>query len=1225
MALVPLFPSARAAKSVIQPWDNPEEEQAFMDSVLGKAITPLQWLGETLDKPGRAVRGLLGGKTSELMNLIPFSDTFGLTDPSQQVTGRDLLEDSGLLEKNQEGLDFGDVAGFGAEVLLDPLTYVGIGAFTHAGKAALRAGKHTVPVASKFVKALGGSIDDLVARGVKTSAEVAQEASSLGKLAPTMSSRIRAGQQGLLSFMGKHVGTGEKAAQFAEKFLEPIGAKLKYGTPVISDAYRLFNRSVGGMKDPMGRYLHETITHPKIAEDTAKMLEPMLQTMREYMDTSVRVGDDVVPVGFSKQHSDFMRAGGEVKPHGAGHPLMTGLDSLEVALNGNAPISQIEAAMRAGTMYGDEVTEGILKSNVNVADKAHQLKSYSASLREASKYGEKLKNYATTTMVDQAKDLGINLNELVDEFIDYLPRFNHPEEHVGLIRGLFTSVKTHKGFFNKQRLDFLRGVPGGTWQLHELMRTPKIFDEAVSTLDEAAAEIVGRTHINDSEAKQIARWIRNLHKRFDGKYTSGVGGDAALPFFNADPITDMIIRTSRHAKQINQANFLHELVRHAGRHFDTPEQAALEGFVPLKNPNLAKAGEYLPPDEMADFMSMTGLTFDDLDLVNGTAVGFKRGAIREAAERLGLDPSDLENVGDHFETAFGALRHPRQQMPDFDVLPKGMKDIYMPKDLASDAARFFKLWKEPEELARLTQYWDNSLNLFKASVTQMWPAFHFRNILSGLYYHLAAGLGDQGFAPFKDAMRLMSGNTLSREMLDDLATRGVFDRSLGSADLIKSVEPPRGSDEWYDWATNNLVAQLEGRGVLRKGGTQAMEMVGGPVDRTVTGLAHSVPNTPQSGLEMLQKGVKSSFEGVKEGKGYGLDSKAARAAEGVIEMGRKAGNISEDWLRVSHYLAALKQGYSPDEAARSVYKWLFDYGDLTEFERTIMKRWMPFYTFTRKNLPLVLKELYFQPGGMLAQSVRASNIMRQKRGFIPKHIGEGLAIPLGEEGRFLSRLGLPFEQPFEQVRLAPDPSSTFGISVSKSIGRTFERQIGQLHPVVGGAYTFASGREPYFGRDVSDLYRYPTQHPYANALIAKTPASRGLTTFRKLLDERKSPGIRALNFGTGLQVTDVSGGMEAQKRFAMREAFLDYAKGGVPVGKKLVMTRRGEVEVQKPIVDVFSRVYATPGLEDQLLQDPTAVGFLRSQKSADIRRRLEGRGGQGGLTRQQNLLGSPLR
>jgi len=50
-----------------------------------------------------------------------------------------------------------------------------------------------------------------------------------------------------------------------------------------------------------------------------------------------------------------------------------------------------------------------------------------------------------------------------------------------------------------------------------------------------------------------------------------------------------------------------------------------------------------------------------------------------------------------------------------------------------------------------------------------------------------------------------------------------------------------------------------------------------------------------------------------------------------------------------------------DVAANQVKEALFDYSDLSKFERNWMKRVMPFYTWTRKNFPVQMKHLVLNP------------------------------------------------------------------------------------------------------------------------------------------------------------------------------------------------------------------------------------------------------------------------
>ena len=91
--------------------------------MMGNALLEaLGYIGDLLSKPGRSVRGPATGRWDELAAILPFSDTMGLTDPERQVSGRGLLEHYGM--DKDAGLG-GDIAGFGAQIATDPLSYLG--------------------------------------------------------------------------------------------------------------------------------------------------------------------------------------------------------------------------------------------------------------------------------------------------------------------------------------------------------------------------------------------------------------------------------------------------------------------------------------------------------------------------------------------------------------------------------------------------------------------------------------------------------------------------------------------------------------------------------------------------------------------------------------------------------------------------------------------------------------------------------------------------------------------------------------------------------------------------------------------------------------------------------------------------------------------------------------------------------------------------------------------
>jgi hypothetical protein len=82
----------------------------------------------------------------------------------------------------------------------------------------------------------------------------------------------------------------------------------------------------------------------------------------------------------------------------------------------------------------------------------------------------------------------------------------------------------------------------------------------------------------------------------------------------------------------------------------------------------------------------------------------------------------------------------------------------------------------------------------------------------------------------------------------------------------------------------------------------------------------------------------------------------------LFQANKMVGGGIENNARLANFIEQLNKGLPVDEAAMEVKKYLFDYTDLTATEQNVLKRFMPFYTWTRKNLPLQLEQLVKQPG-----------------------------------------------------------------------------------------------------------------------------------------------------------------------------------------------------------------------------------------------------------------------
>lgn len=81
-----------------------------------------------------------------------------------------------------------------------------------------------------------------------------------------------------------------------------------------------------------------------------------------------------------------------------------------------------------------------------------------------------------------------------------------------------------------------------------------------------------------------------------------------------------------------------------------------------------------------------------------------------------------------------------------------------------------------------------------------------------------------------------------------------------------------------------------------------------------------------------------------------------------LRVGTRVGKFVEDNARMALFIDRLRKGDTAEQAALVVKKYLFDYGDLSDFERKVLNRVFFFYTWTRNNIPLQLHSLVTTPG-----------------------------------------------------------------------------------------------------------------------------------------------------------------------------------------------------------------------------------------------------------------------
>lgn len=157
----------------------------------------------------------------------------------------------------------------------------------------------------------------------------------------------------------------------------------------------------------------------------------------------------------------------------------------------------------------------------------------------------------------------------------------------------------------------------------------------------------------------------------------------------------------------------------------------------------------------------------------------------------------------------------------------------------------------------------------------------------------------------------------------------------------------------------------------------------------------------------------------------------------VIKQARTAGAAIESNAKIAHFLSKMRKGASPEDAVLSIKKYLFDYSELSPTEKQFFRRGIPFYTFQRKNWPLILESMVTQPGKMAtaahfdaAMRARADGGGPIETTVVPGYMARRL-LKLDEDKdgtlSVVSNFGLPFEdiafwdRPFEEAASMLNP------------------------------------------------------------------------------------------------------------------------------------------------------------------------------------------------------------
>lgn len=313
--------------------------------------------------------------------------------------------------------------------------------------------------------------------------------------------------------------------------------------------------------------------------------------------------------------------------------------------------------------------------------------------------------------------------------------------------------------------------------------------------------------------------------------------------------------------------------------------------------------------------------------------------MRDAVDRSMLDKTMFDQIA----TIFGkpgktSINHPR------------LRGIEFPSEIKPQVARFLESLDDiAKPNGKFAQHYDQALRAWKSGVTIYSPSHHIRNFIGDTYIAWLAGVNNPKV--YWKAASVLKSN---RHLYDDM--KGVdtlLDPKAAARSISRQAKVPvvRAAGKQLD--AEQIYTIMYNKGLL-------------PHSRVI----EDIPSGGVTELRLPQP----------------LGGRGKKVARGVSES-------REHFSRIAHFIDALGKSKAPtveraiDDASRIVRKWHPDGLDLTDFEHRWVRRVFPFYSWTRKAIPLMVEGAVKRPSKIIAPNKLLYNL-QVSMGLDPESMSE---------------------------------------------------------------------------------------------------------------------------------------------------------------------------------------------------------------------------------------------
>jgi len=1085
------------------------------EGVLSKAksvgLSGLSYIGNVLGTPGAVVKNALAGKNPLTPILHPLSG-------EGRVEGRDLLRQAGMVGRKDTWGNWG--AGLAVDIATDPLTYLNplgfatkLGAATKAGKVAHAAGAlrdvaKAATAAGRRSGKLGAgatmgrapamartTLDDLLSFGDEATQTTRRSAAknAATKMGVNFDEILKEPLGGVANLWIPGMGTQTLGAgEGGAKLIEGLGKAASYipgaraaaaaGSAVKRTVKGLFHGPSGGRFDKYGQVVSE-LASEKMPAARRQVVQQSLQFWDRFKEVDDKFRQAFKPAGQAAPDGWRELGPDEILQPGARTRLDVGSGKSYVFEGVKASAKPF----REGDLVqaSDRGNYGYVASVVDDGAEVHFTHPQTGATATVKMPFEKL------TKANSA-DLPESLRAAHDPVARVFDRI------------LRMTAET-KGDVDAAIEKFASGAEIPAALKDDIA---KLAEDAVTAKDELwrqNLEMGGKGHLID-ETDEFQHFPRHMSKRGTGPldtfrqlptgHESMAGRQEALRHLRADQIEDLRMNPKYRAEG-GAAEILKDFPNLGYRAKDD----IVDSISHAKE--LAEYAKAASPDAVEKQKRLfDNMTFQDLGryMLQAHKRNASFRAIHEAFHmNLGSDGVRLEDAFKH------AGMDPNTALQHFWKLsgvPLDQLDAArVPAELANAAAAVIKTYENPEWANLVTNTLDTVNRYFKPAMVLVKPAFWFRNHTSGQYANLVSGYIENP-ADIADYVKAYGEvNSLWRK--GDKS----FERELEVMGILGADSTLEAHQHVYQGAMPPH---------------QALPDNPLNIKATAKEVESQITADPSS---LLGQGVK----GVRKGAGTWMQTNA------------KMNRVVEYHNRAALYQYLKGKGFDPEQAAKIVTEVHYDYSThaMAPFEREVMRRVVPFYVFSRNNLPWTIERLLTSPGGPMAQTIKALGREHRHEDLSPEYLSETASIPLGDlqdgSRRYLTGLGLGFEDP-----------AGFATPSLKQVGL---EAISRTSPVIKGPLEYMFGRSafqkgPFGGRDLEDLdpplgrtlanigqltglrqSKEPVRYPGSGLMehvLSNSPLSGVATSLRTLTDPRKNAATKAVNLGTGVHLTDVS-------------------------------------------------------------------------------------------------------